>query len=72
MPKYNWEAKPPITRSDLFANGIEVGEVHASDDERAIAWLEKMFKRYDDGSKLTMKISLGNRMVRTLKSGGKS
>jgi len=68
MPKSNWEAKPPITRSDLFADGIEIGEIFADNDERAIAWLEKTFAKHNIGNPLAMKISCGNKAVRTIKN----
>ncbi len=68
MPKYNWEAKPPLTRSDLFADGWEIGTIYADDDEGAIRWAENTFKKHDVGPAFTLKISCGDRAVRTIKS----
>lgn len=58
-----------MTRPDVFAEGTEVGHKHFSNDESAIEWLEKMFARHNNGThKVTMKIMIGNRIVRAKKS----
>lgn len=68
MAKYIWEAKPPLTRSDLFADSWEIGTIYADNDEKAIAWAEKTFKRHNVGLPLTIRISCEGRAVRTIKS----
>ncbi len=45
MPKYRWEAKPPITRTDLYQSEWEIGTIEARDDEDAIAWLNRVFDK---------------------------
>lgn len=66
--KYLWEAKPPLTRSDVFAEGWEVDTFHAATDEEAIAKIERLRKRHEVGQPLTIKLSCEGRAIRTFKS----
>lgn len=69
MPKYRWEATPHITRPDVFAEGTEVGHRHFDGDKSAIDWLEKTFAKHNNGTqKVSMKIMIGNRVVRVMKT----
>lgn len=70
MPRYQWEAKPPLTRPDVFGGpeAIEVGTIKAADDEDAIRWLERMFARFSVCPPLTMRVSTDGRTVRTMKT----
>lgn len=70
MPTYQWEAKPPVTRPDVFggSEATEIGTIKARDDQDAIAWLERMFQRHSTATPLTMRVSQGNRIVRTMKT----
>ncbi len=67
MAKYLFEAKPPLTRSDVFADGWEVDSFHAMDDTEAIERIERIRKRHQVGE-LTIKLSCEGRTVRTFKS----
>jgi hypothetical protein len=65
--KYLWEAKPPLTRSDLFQDAWEVGSFYADNDEKAIERMETVVSRHDVGQPLTIRLSCDGRMVRTFK-----
>lgn len=70
MPKYIWEAKPPITRNDIFNTDDcwETGTIYSKNDDEAILWLERTFKRHNIANyKLTMKITLDGKTIRTIK-----
>jgi hypothetical protein len=66
--KYQWEAKPPLTRADLFSDGWEIGSIDADSDEKAIAWATKMFQRHSIGGPLTIRVMQDGRLIRTLKT----
>lgn len=68
MPKYQWEAKPPLTRNDIFNEGWEVGVLNFTDDADAISWLERKFKQHDIGQSLIIRVLQGNRLVRQMKT----
>ena len=68
MAKYLWEAKPPLTRSDLFQDGWEFDVFHAENDQKAIEKVDRMFRRHDVGQPLTIRLSVEGRQVRTFKS----
>lgn len=64
MAKYKWEAKPPLTRTDVFGDGWEEGSIFASSDEEAIQWAERMIRRH--GKDQTIRVLSGNRTIRVL------
>lgn len=67
MAKYMWEAKPPLTRSDVFQDGWEFDSFHASDDQKAIEKVDRLFRRHQIGQPLTIRLSCDGRAVRTFK-----
>lgn len=68
MAKYMIEAKPPLTRSDLFADGWEQQTFHADSDENAIARMDKLVERHDVGKPLTIRLSCEGKLVKQYKS----
>ncbi len=72
MAKYLMEAKPPITREDLFQDGWEIDTFHADSDERAIARIDKLMAKHDIGRPITIRLSCEGRAIRTFKGKGES
>lgn len=70
MPKYQWESKPPITRSDVFStpDAWEIGSFHASSDESAISRIQGVFERNSVVGSLTIRLLSGDRPIRTFKT----
>lgn len=66
--KYRWEAKPPLTRQDVFEDCWEFADFWAENDEKAAERMGKVFDRYNVGSPQTIRVSCGERTVRTFKS----
>jgi len=65
---YRWQAKPPLTRSDVFADCWEFADFWAESDEKAAERISKMFERYNVGTdQQIIKLTCGERSVRTFK-----
>ena len=62
--KYLLEAKPPLTRSDVFSDGWEVDTFHAESDEKAVERIERIKKRH---AGVIIRLSCEGRTVRTFK-----
>lgn len=67
--RYRWEARPPLTRPDLFEECWEFADFWAENDEKAVERMAKMFERYNVGLQ-TIKVSCGERMIRTFRTIG--
>jgi len=65
--KYLWEAKPPLTRSDVFADGWEIGDFFADNDEKAIERIERILEKHDIGNPQIIQLSCGGKSVRIFK-----